>query len=163
MPIILGVDPGSRITGFGVIRAGGSRLSYIDSGCIRMQDGTMAQRLQTIYAGLAEIIERYRPEEFAIEQVFLSRNVDSALKLGQARGVAMVCAANAGLAVNEYAARQVKQALVGKGSADKTQVQHMVTAILELPRRPQEDAADALGIAICHAHMRQSLTRLAGR
>ncbi|TVP55550.1 MAG: crossover junction endodeoxyribonuclease RuvC [Halomonadaceae bacterium] len=163
MTIILGVDPGSRITGYGVIRAEGSRLTYIDSGCIRMKEDTMAVRLQTIYAGLAEIIAEYRPEEFAIEQVFLSRNVDSALKLGQARGVAMVCAANAGLAVNEYAARQVKQAIVGKGSADKVQVQHMVQAIMELPRRPQEDAADALGIAICHAHMRQSLARLSGR
>lgn len=163
MAIILGVDPGSRITGFGVIRAEGSRLHYIDSGCIRMPDGTMAQRLQTIYTGLSEIIGQYRPDEFAIEQVFLSRNVDSALKLGQARGVAMVCAANAGLAVHEYAAREVKQAIVGKGSADKVQVQHMVTAIMELPRRPQEDAADALGIAICHAHMRQSRARLAGR
>jgi len=163
MAIILGVDPGSRITGYGVIRAEGSRLSYIDSGCIRMADNVMSRRLQTIYAGLAEIIATYRPDEFGIEQVFLSRNVDSALKLGQARGVAMVCAANAGLDVHEYAARQVKQALVGKGSADKTQVQHMVQAILELSRRPQEDAADALAIAICHAHMRQSLGRLTGR
>ena len=95
----------------------------------------------------------------AIEKVFLSRNVDSALKLGQARGVAIVCGANAGLPVAEYSARQVKQAAVGKGSADKHQIQHMVQAIFKLTRQPREDAADALAIALCHAHLRQGLAR----
>lgn len=159
MTIILGVDPGSRITGYGVIRSNGRHLEYLDSGCITMGEKAMPERLQTIHAGLAEIIQVYRPEEMAIEKVFLSRNVDSALKLGQARGVAIVCGANAGLPVAEYSARQVKQAAVGKGSAGKHQIQHMVQAIFKLTRQPREDAADALAIALCHAHLRQGLAR----
>ncbi len=157
MAIILGVDPGSRVTGYGVIRSGGRKLEYIDSGCVRVGSYSMAERLQRIYAGLAEIIDTYRPTEMAIEQVFLSRNVDSALKLGQARGVAIVCGANAGLALSEYTARQVKQAAVGKGGADKHQVQHMVQVLFSLSAPPAEDAADALAIALCHAHMGQGL------
>lgn len=162
MAIILGVDPGSRITGFGLIRAEGRNIEYIDSGCIRVGEKPMAQRLQTIFQSLATLIGEYRPEEFAIEQVFMARNPDSALKLGQARGAAIVSAANSGLPVHEYSARQVKQAVVGKGGADKSQVQHMVQALLSLPRKPQEDAADALAIALCHAHMSQSILRVAG-
>ncbi|WP_111495930.1 MULTISPECIES: crossover junction endodeoxyribonuclease RuvC [Marinobacter] len=161
MPIILGVDPGSRITGYGVIRCAGRVTEYIDSGCIRMGEKPMAERLQIIYQGLATLIDQYRPDEFAIEQVFMARNPDSALKLGQARGVAIVTAANSGLPVHEYTARQVKQAVVGKGGAEKTQVQHMVQSILSLNRRPQEDAADALAIALCHSHMSQSIGRIA--
>lgn len=161
MAIILGVDPGSRITGYGVIRAEGRHIEYIDSGCIRVGDKPMAQRLQTIFQSLATLIGEYRPEEFAIEQVFMARNPDSALKLGQARGAAIVSAANSGLAVHEYSARQVKQAVVGKGGADKTQVQHMVQVLLSLSRRPQADAADALAIALCHAHMSQSILKVA--
>jgi len=157
--IILGIDPGSRVTGYGVIRSEGRALEYLDSGCVRVGDRSMPERLQTIYTGLAEIIASYRPEEMAIEQVFLSRNVDSALKLGQARGVAIVCGANAGLPISEYSARQVKQATVGKGGADKHQIQHMVQAIFGLQRKPGEDAADALAIALCHAHMRAGLAR----
>jgi len=160
MPIILGVDPGSRITGYGLIRVSGSDTEYLDSGCIRMSEQPMAGRLQTIYRGLVELIEQFRPAECAIEQVFLARNADSALKLGQARGAAMVAAANAGLLVYEYSARQVKQAVVGRGSADKAQVQHMVQVILGLSRKPQADAADALGIALCHAHMQRGITQL---
>ncbi|MCH8500031.1 MAG: crossover junction endodeoxyribonuclease RuvC [Marinobacter sp.] len=160
MPIILGVDPGSRITGYGVIRTESGRIEYIDSGCIRMGEKPMAERLQTIFQGLATLIAEYRPEEFAIEQVFMARNPDSALKLGQARGVAIVTAANSGLPVHEYSARQVKQAVVGTGAADKSQVQHMVAVILRLDRKPQADAADALAIALCHAHMSQSVQRL---
>ncbi|WP_372981884.1 crossover junction endodeoxyribonuclease RuvC [Marinobacter sediminum] len=162
MAIILGVDPGSRITGFGLIRAEGRSIEYIDSGCIRVGEKPMAQRLQIIFHSLATLIGEYRPEEFAIEQVFMARNPDSALKLGQARGAAIVSAANSGLPVHEYSARQVKQAVVGKGSADKSQVQHMVQALLALSRKPQEDAADALAIALCHAHMSQSILRVAG-
>jgi crossover junction endodeoxyribonuclease RuvC len=162
MTIILGVDPGSRITGYGLIRTQGRHIEYLDSGCIRMGEKPLAERLQVIYAGLAEIIATYRPMEFAIEQVFLARNADSALKLGQARGTAIVCAANAGLLVFEYSARQVKQAVVGKGSADKSQVQHMVQALLKLSRKPQADAADALAIALSHSNLRQSMLRLAG-
>lgn len=160
MTIILGVDPGSRITGYGLIRTTGRHMEYLDSGCIRMGEKPLAERLQVIYAGLTELIATYRPEEFAIEQVFVAKNADSALKLGQARGVAIVCAANAGLPVYEYSARQVKQTVVGKGGADKAQVQHMVQALLQLARRPQADAADALAIALSHASVRQSMLRL---
>ncbi len=161
MAIILGVDPGSRITGYGVIRADGRHIEYIDSGCIRVGEKPMAERLQTIFQSLATLIGEYRPEEFAIEQVFMARNPDSALKLGQARGAAIVSAANSGLAVHEYSARQVKQAVVGKGGTDKSQVQHMVQVLLSLSRKPQADAADALAIAMCHAHMNQSILRVA--
>lgn len=162
MAIILGVDPGSRITGYGIIRVEGRQIEYIDSGCIRVGEKPMAERLQTIFHSLAVLIGEYRPEEFAIEQVFMARNPDSALKLGQARGAAIVSAANSGLAVHEYSARQVKQAVVGTGGADKSQVQHMVQALLGLSRKPQADAADALAIALCHAHMNQSILKLAG-
>lgn len=162
MPIILGVDPGSRITGYGIIRAEGRQMEYIDSGCIRVGEKPMAERLQTIFHSLALLIDEYRPEQFAIEQVFMARNPDSALKLGQARGAAIVSAANSGLPVYEYSARQVKQAVVGKGGADKSQVQHMVQVLLKLARQPQADAADALGVALCHAHMSQSIGRLTG-
>ena len=162
MTIILGVDPGSRITGYGVIRTEGRHIQYLDSGCIRMGEKPLSERLQIIYAGLAELIATYRPVEFAIEQVFLARNADSALKLGQARGAAIVCAANAGLPVFEYSARQVKQAVVGKGGAEKSQVQHMVQALLNLSSRPQADAADALAIALSHSNLRQSMLRLNG-
>tara|TARA_R110000868_G_scaffold22420_1_gene91978 strand:+ start:12743 stop:13270 length:528 start_codon:yes stop_codon:yes gene_type:complete len=159
--IILGVDPGSRTTGYGVIRVEGRHIEYIDSGCIRVGEKPMAERLQTIFQSLATLIGKYRPEEFAIEQVFMARNPDSALKLGQARGAAIVSAANSGLAVHEYSARQVKQAVVGRGGADKSQVQHMVQVLLSLSRKPQADAADALAIAMCHAHMSQSILRVA--
>jgi len=159
MTIILGVDPGSRITGYGVIRSGGRELEYLDSGCVVMGDKPMSERLRIIYAGLAEIIETYRPGVLAVEQVFLSRNVDSALKLGQARGVAIVCGANAGLPLHEYSARQVKQATVGNGNAAKHQIQHMIQAIFHLSRQPREDAADALAVALCHAHLSAGLAR----
>lgn len=162
MTIILGVDPGSRITGYGVIRTDGRLVEYLDSGCIRMGERPLAERLQIIYAGLAELIGTYRPQEFAIEQVFMARNPDSALKLGQARGTAIVCAANAGLPVFEYSARQVKQAVVGRGGAEKSQVQHMVQALLGLSRKPQADAADALAIALSHSNLRQAMMRLDG-
>lgn len=162
MAIILGVDPGSRITGYGIVRIHGRQLEYIDSGCIRLGDKPLAERLQIIFHSLATLIGEYRPEEFAIEQVFMARNPDSALKLGQARGAAIVSAANSGLPVYEYSARQVKQAVVGRGSAEKSQVQHMVQAILGLARKPQADAADALAIAMCHAHMSQSVIRVGG-
>jgi len=161
MAIILGVDPGSRITGYGIIRVEGRTTEYLDSGCIRVGEKPWAERLQTIFHSLALLIGEYRPEEFAIEQVFMARNPDSALKLGQARGAAIVSAANSGLPVHEYSARQVKQAVVGNGGADKAQVQHMVQALLKLSRKPQADAADALAIALCHAHMNQSVLRLA--
>ncbi|WP_211825731.1 crossover junction endodeoxyribonuclease RuvC [Kistimonas asteriae] len=161
MAIILGIDPGSRITGYGLINQVGSRIEYIDSGCIRIQPGELPERLHQVYEGIHRVIEAYQPQTVGIEQVFMSRNADSALKLGQARGAAIVAAVNQGLPVSEYSARQVKQSVVGKGSADKAQVQHMVMALLKLNKVPQADAADALAVALCHAHTQQSLIRMA--
>ncbi|WED25558.1 crossover junction endodeoxyribonuclease RuvC [Vibrio sp. DW001] len=161
--IILGIDPGSRITGYGVIRQEGRHLSYLGSGCIRMSDSDLAGKLKQIYAGVTELIIQFQPDEFAIEQVFMSKNADSALKLGQARGSAIVAAANTDLPVFEYSARSIKQAVVGTGAADKAQVQHMVKSILKLPAKPQADAADALGVAICHANTNKTLMALAGK
>lgn len=163
MSVILGIDPGSRITGYGVIRLVGGRLEYLGSGCIRTQGELLAPRLKQIYDGVSEVIAQFRPQLFAIEQVFMARNPDSALKLGQARGAAIVAAVNTGLEVAEYSARQVKLSVVGTGGADKTQVQHMVCQLLKLPASPQADAADALAVALCHAHTLQSLVRMAGR
>ncbi|WP_417222558.1 crossover junction endodeoxyribonuclease RuvC [Amphritea sp.] len=160
--LILGIDPGSRITGYGIINTVGAKNEYVASGCIRLKGDELAVRLTQIYAGVTQLIEQFCPQEMAIEQVFMARNPDSALKLGQARGVAIVAGANQGLEVAEYAARKVKQAVVGNGSADKSQVQHMVKSILKLPGLPQADAADALAIALCHAHTRSSLIMMAG-
>lgn len=163
MSIILGIDPGSRITGYGVIRAQGRHLEYLGSGCIRLPDVELAEKLRMIHDGVRELIIQYRPEQFAIERVFMSKNADSALKLGQARGAAIVAAACQELPVAEYAAREIKQAVAGTGGADKAQVQAMVTHVLKLPASPQADAADALGVAICHAHTQQSLIAMAGK
>lgn len=160
--LILGIDPGSRITGFGIINSVGGRNEYVASGCIRIKGDELPERLKQVYAGVDEVIERYCPQEMAIEQVFMAKNADSALKLGQARGVAIVAGANHDLPVHEYAARKVKQAVVGNGGADKSQVQHMVMNILKLPGLPQADAADALAIALCHAHTRVGLVKVAG-
>ncbi|WP_163576066.1 crossover junction endodeoxyribonuclease RuvC [Halomonas faecis] len=155
--LILGIDPGSRITGYGVLDVATAMPRYVASGCIRIQADDLAQKLAQVYAGISELIAVHCPAEFAIEQVFMARNADSALKLGQARGTAIVCAANHGLPVSEYGPRQIKQAVAGTGSADKSQVQHMVTAILGLDGTPQADAADALAIALTHAHARRGL------
>ncbi len=158
---ILGLDPGSRLTGYGLVDVVGSRTVYVDSGCVRTPDGSTAGRLRAVFEGVSEIVRAYRPAEVAIEQVFMYRNPDSALKLGQARGVAICAAALAGLEVAEYMPALVKQAVVGTGRADKQQVQHMVTALLKLPRKPQIDAADALAIALCHGVHLQTRARLA--
>ena len=163
MAIILGIDPGSRLTGYGVIRQVGAKTEYLGSGCIRLQGDALAPRLKQIFDGVSEIITQYRPTEFAIEQVFLAKNPDSALKLGQARGAAIVAATCQYLPVAEYSARQIKQSVVGKGNADKTQVQHMVTHLLKLSASPQADAADALAVALCHSHTQQSLIKMAGQ
>lgn len=152
---MLGIDPGSRITGYGVVEAQAS-LQYIASGCIRTGTGReslpFAQRLGVIYRSVCALIEEHQPDVLAIEEVFLARNVNSALKLGQARGVAIAAAVAHGLDVHEYAARRVKLAVVGTGSAGKAQIQHMVRVMLGLPAAPQADAADALAIAICHVN-----------
>lgn len=162
MSLILGIDPGSRVTGYGLIKFRGAKSEYVASGCIRLSGDGLPDRLNTIFNGVTQIIQQFSPDEFAIEEVFMAKNADSALKLGQARGVAIVAATNQGLPVSEYSARKVKQAVVGKGSAEKTQVQHMVKHILSLEGNPQSDAADALAIALCHAHMCQSLGKIAG-
>ena len=151
--IILGIDPGSRITGYGIISKEGNRLIHVDNGAIFTQSATdFPQRLQQIFAGLSTIIEQYRPEAVAVESVFLAKNAQSALKLGQARGAAIVAAVCVGLSVFEYSALQVKQAVVGSGRAEKQQVQHMIKVLLNLPEVAQEDASDALAVAVCHAH-----------
>lgn len=154
MRTILGIDPGSRVTGYGIIQVVNRKLRYLDSGCIRTTESSFAQRLLQIFNGICELMDEYSPSEVAIEQVFTYKNPSSALKLGHARGVAMVACASYRIALHEYSPREVKQALVGYGGADKSQVKHMVVNLLSLSKEPQSDAADALGIAICHVHNR---------
>ena len=161
---ILGIDPGSRVTGFGVVQVlRNGRIEYIASGCVRVPQGELADRLKTVYDGVTEIIKTYQPTMLAIEKVFMAKNADSALKLGQARGAAILAGANQTLDVAEYTALQIKRATVGKGHAGKQQVQHMVKALLGLSTAPQADAADALACAICHAHHAVGLQSLPRR
>lgn len=163
MTLILGIDPGSRKTGYGIINFVSGRGEYVSSGVVRVPEQLpLPERLKVIFESVCEIIDRYNPGEFAIEQVFMAKNAGSALKLGQARGAAIVAAVSHNLPVAEYEARKVKQSVVGTGSADKLQVQHMVKMLLKLPRAPQEDAADALAVALCHANTQQHLIRVAG-
>ncbi|MDP1603338.1 MAG: crossover junction endodeoxyribonuclease RuvC [Legionella sp.] len=159
MTIILGIDPGSRITGYGVIKEERRKLYYLDSGCIRTSEGELSERLLQIYDGICHLMDEFAPDEVAIEEVFMHQNPSSALKLGHARGVAMVAAASHRVKVNEYSAREVKQAVVGYGAAAKEQVKHMVVSLLMLNSSPQSDASDALAIAICHSHMRHGLQK----
>ncbi|MEN8712086.1 MAG: crossover junction endodeoxyribonuclease RuvC [Arenicellales bacterium] len=149
---VLGIDPGSRITGFGIIEIENGKLRYVTSGCIKMQDKDLPARLKTIFEGVSEVIHNTSPAFMAIEKVFVSNNARSALILGQARGAAISAGVNRGLPVGEYTALQIKKSVVGFGQADKAQVQHMVRSILALDGVPQEDAADALACAICHSH-----------
>lgn len=160
MTIILGIDPGSRITGYGIIRVEKNRHVYLTSGSLKLTADSLTQRLQQIFLGLQKIIQTYEPAEAAIEQVFMHQNPGSALKLGQARGAAIVATANHEIPVAEYSARQVKQSVVGYGAAKKEQVQHMVRVLLNLSGMPEFDAADALAIALCHANSRQSVGKL---
>jgi crossover junction endodeoxyribonuclease RuvC len=153
MPIILGIDPGSRVTGFGVIHTttGSKKMTYVASGCIRtIQEQSLTLRLGLIYEGILEIIENFSPNLVAVEQVFLKHNVMSALKLGHARGAALAACAKYKLDVSEYAPRAIKQSVVGFGAAEKTQVQQMIVELLQLNRTPQADASDALAVAVCH-------------
>jgi crossover junction endodeoxyribonuclease RuvC len=158
---ILGIDPGLRTTGFGVIHKQGTKLSYIASGTIKTADGTLPERLKTILTGVSEIIRTYQPDCAAVEKVFVNVNPQSTLLLGQARGAAICALVSADLAVAEYTALQVKQGVVGHGKAKKEQVQEMVKRLLMLSGTPSSDAADALGVAICHAHSGDTLATLA--
>lgn len=163
MALILGIDPGSRKTGYGIINQIHGKATYVSSGVIRMAvELALPERLQVIFSSICEIIEQYSPQEMAIEQVFMHKSAGSALKLGQARGAAIVAGVSLGLPVAEYEARKVKQAVVGTGAADKVQVQHMVKTLLKLPHSPQEDAADALAVALCHASTQRHLVSLGG-
>lgn len=159
---ILGIDPGLRITGFGIIEQAGQDLRYVASGCIRSNERqTLPERLATLFAGICEVMTTYAPTESAIEQVFVNVNPQSTLLLGQARGAAISALTHGGLPVAEYTALQIKQAVVGHGKAAKEQVQHMVVRLLELGGAPSADAADALACAICHAHGGRGLGGLA--
>lgn len=162
MTRILGIDPGSRFTGYGVVEHVGGKVSFLHCGTLRLGGDDIPSRMGGIFAGLAEVVAEWQPDEVSIEKVFMARNADSALKLGQARGAAIASVVHAGLPVFEYSARQVKQAVVGKGGAEKDQVAQMICYLLQLDKKPQADAADALAIAVCHAHMRVSLARMAG-
>jgi crossover junction endodeoxyribonuclease RuvC len=158
---ILGIDPGLRVTGFGVLEKTGNRLVYVTSGCIRSPEGALPDRLKVILEGLIEVISQNKPEQIAVEKVFVNINPHSTLLLGQARGAAICAAVMHGLPVAEYTALQVKQAVVGHGKAAKDQVQDMVKRLLGLAGHPSPDAADALACAICHAHGGQGLGQLA--
>lgn len=157
---ILGVDPGSRKTGYGIVDVSGSRIAHVTHGVIAVGDGDFITRLGMLFSGLSNLIAEFRPECAAMEDVFVSRNVSSALKLGQARGALIAACTHAGLEVAAYSPTAVKQAVVGFGRAEKEQVQHMIRMLLKPPSPLQEDAADALGVAICHANHAGNKQRL---
>ena len=161
---ILGIDPGLQTTGFGVVDVDGSRLSYVGSGTIKTTHlalGDLPGRLKVLFDGICEITERYQPDAATIEIIFVNVNPQSTLLLGQARGASITALVSRGLPVAEYTALQMKKAVVGHGRAAKTQVQEMVRRLLDLPGLPGPDAADALGMAITHAHAGQAMARLA--
>lgn len=160
---VLGVDPGSRKTGFGVIDYDGRSASYVASGVVRVADRAFPERLAAIFEQLGEVIATHRPEVAAVEQVFVRNNPESALKLGQARGAAICACVSRGLSVSEYTASAVKQAVTGRGGADKDQVQYMVRMLLRLQGKLLEDASDALGVALCHVHRQQLDRRIGGQ
>ncbi len=160
---ILGIDPGLRVTGFGVIEKHGNQLVYVASGCIKSKESeSLPDRIKTLFSGISEVVSTYSPGQAAVEKVFVNVNPQSTLLLGQARGAALSALVHAGLPVAEYTALQVKQAVVGHGKAAKEQVQHMVVKLLSLPGAPTADAADALACAICHAHGGLGLGALGG-
>ena len=159
---ILGIDPGSRITGYGIVDTDGRRTVYVTSGCVRVQQGNIGEKLKTIFDAVSQLVHDSGPHELAIEQVFMHRNADSALKLGQARGAAICAVTINAIPVWEYSPTQIKQSVVGKGNASKEQVQHMVRILLNLPGFPQADAADALAAALCHAHTRNTVKQMQG-
>ena len=152
MTRIIGIDPGSRKTGFGIIELDGQKIKHVINGRLMVGDGDFPDRLKQIFEGLTDIIRRYQPDMMAIEKVFLHKNADSALKLGQARGAAICAGVSQNLSVHEYSATQIKKAVVGNGHAKKDQVQYMMSVILSLSEAPDEDAADALACAVTHAN-----------
>lgn len=158
---MLGLDPGSLRTGYGIVDCVGNRDSHVASGCLRATGANLAERLNFIHGEVTLLIERYVPDEVAIERVFMHRNADSALKLGQARGAALSAAVTRGASVYEYAPRAIKLAVVGTGAADKAQVAHMVQLLLTIGKPATADVSDALAIALCHAQARRSAGRLA--
>ncbi len=162
---VLGIDPGSRLTGFGILDYSGNNTKYLASGCIRTGEKSLDLRLKEIFTGIDQIVEEFEPDVVAIETVFVRRNVSSALKLGQARGAAISAAAMRSVPCLEYAPTRIKQSVVGRGHASKEQVQHMIVSLLSLPAMPQADACDALACALCHIHMEQTMhsIRLAER
>ncbi len=163
MPLILGIDPGSLKTGYGLVDARGARVSYVDSGLIRLPRVALPEKLRIIHDAVAEIIATHGPAEMAVEEVFLARDPRAAIKLGQARGAAIVAGVTAGVAVSEYSAKTVKQSIAGSGAAAKEQVSRMVVKLLKLPEAPGEDAADALAVALCHARNLETAVNLAGK
>ena len=158
---IIGVDPGSRSTGYGIVDSREARLVHVASGYVRSADGGWSDRLRTIFDQLGTVIDAHAPGELVIEKVFMHRNPASALKLGQARGVAILAGATRALPVHEYSPNEIKQAVTGKGHASKEQIQYMTRVLLGLREPPQSDQADALAVAICHAHMRTAMARRA--
>jgi crossover junction endodeoxyribonuclease RuvC len=161
---ILGIDPGLQSTGFGIVDAQGQNLSYVASGTVRTAEaprGDLPARLKLIFEGVSEVIERWQPDQASVEIVFVNVNPQSTLLLGQARGAALAALVNRSLPVAEYTALQMKKAIVGHGLAQKHQVQAMVAALLALPGQPGRDAADALGLAICHANAARALDAMA--
>ena len=162
MALILGIDPGSQKTGFGIINYHAGKSEYVTSGIIRLPAGELPGRLKIIFESISELVETHCPQQLAIEQVFMARSAGSALKLGQARGAAITACVAQDMEVYEYSARQINQSVVGTGAAEKEQVQHMVKVLLKLPAEPAEDAADALAAALCHAHTQQSMINMAG-
>ena len=151
----IGIDPGSRVTGIGVVEAEGASLKHLHSECVRVGTGSLASRLVMIHKRIREVIEAYQPEAGAVEKVFLAKNPQSALVLGQARGSALLALAQSELDLSEYSALEIKRAVTGTGRATKEQVQHMIRVLLGMDRKPPQDAADALACAICHIHNSQ--------
>jgi len=160
---ILGIDPGSRLTGFGVLDFDADNAIYVASGTVQSTDGDFPDRLKLIFESISQIVSRYQPDVVAIESVFVHKNANSALKLGHARSAALCATFESDIEVFEYAPREIKQAVVGTGSATKVQVQHMVVTLLHLEGEPSGDAADALATALCHGHQRRLNSRLSGK
>lgn len=168
MTVIIGIDPGSRMTGYGIVESLADKLVFVDAGTIRTNTMDMPSRIAQIFEGIYRIVTHYQkysdsPISAAIEEVFMAQNPDSALKLGQARGAAIAALTACGLEVSEYTARQIKQAVCGYGAADKEQISSMVCRLLSLEVVPQADAADGLACAICHAHSSHSIQKLLGK